>query len=278
MKNTDFRIRDPFILLFEDKYYMYASNEPYGFKAYLSDDLVEWSEPHEVFRVPQNFWATHNFWAPEVHYYKGNFYLFASLKSNDHRRATQIFKANSPLGPFELHGDGPVTPSDWECLDGTLYIGNDGQPYMVFCHEWMQLQNGTMCYIKLSEDLSCAISEPVTMFAAGDFEFIRGVRDEGNYVTDGPFFYRHKNGDLSMIWSSFGDEGYLESVLKSDNGEIDGNWLLQPCLFTKDGGHGMLFKDKSGDLKLSFHRPNSINEHLELFSIADVDGTLSIVD
>lgn len=131
MKNTDFNIRDPFILPFEGKYYMYASNYPHGFTAYVSDDLVEWSKPVPVINFPKDFWATKDFWAPEVHLYRGSFYLFASLYSEKANRGTQIFKASSPLGPFEPISDGPVTPADWMCLDGTLYCDKNGTPYML---------------------------------------------------------------------------------------------------------------------------------------------------
>ena len=76
MKRQDLYIRDPFILLYEDKYYMYASNEPYGFVAYYSEDLENRSEPVEITNFGDDFWATVDFWAPEVHFYEGFFYLF----------------------------------------------------------------------------------------------------------------------------------------------------------------------------------------------------------
>ena len=70
--------------------------------------------------------------------------MFVSFKNETECRGTQILKANSPFGPFELHSDGPVTPRDWECLDGTLWV-EDGTPYMIFCHEWAQIVDGEMC-------------------------------------------------------------------------------------------------------------------------------------
>lgn len=277
MKNSEFNIRDPFILPFEGKYYLYASNYPHGFMAYISDDMIEWSAPVSVIDFPEDFWATKDFWAPEVHLYKGNFYLLASLYSETANRGTQIFKASSPLGPFKPISAGPVTPTDWMCLDGTLYCDRKGIPYMVFCHEWLQIKNGTVCYAQLSDDLTHFVTEPRVMFAAKDYPFVRHITDEAcNFVTDGPFLHRCENGDLLMIWSSFGENGYLESVLKSDNGEIDGKWEAQNLLFEKDGGHGMLFRDFSGNLKLPLHYPNSNDEHLVLFDVIETDGVLSL--
>ena len=88
MTFSDINIRDPFILLYEDKYYMYGTrgseawtDKSTGLDAYVSKDLENWEEIRDVFLPPENFWADRNFWAPEVHYYNGSFYMFVSFKN-----------------------------------------------------------------------------------------------------------------------------------------------------------------------------------------------------
>ena len=262
MKNSEINIRDPFVLYEDGKYYMYGSRgrETWGIctglDVYVSDDLENWSEPVEVFTKPENFWSDRNFWAPEVHKYEGAYYMFVSFFAKDKMRGTQILKAESPMGPFKLHSDGPVTPSDWMCLDGTLYIEN-GVPYMVFCHEWTQVKDGEMCVIELSKDLTKAVGEPKVLFKASSLPNVAAVNNGAGYVTDGPFMYRTKSGRLLMIWSSFTADGYCEAISYSDNGSILGNWAHEEkLLFSKDGGHGMLFYDKEGNLKFPYHQPN----------------------
>ncbi len=281
MKAADFKIRDPFVLPWKGTYYLYASDYMHDFIVRTSSDLENWSEPRKVTNLPGDFWATRDFWAPEVHDYRGSFYLFATMFSDTRNRGTQIFRADSPEGPFEPISEGPVTPADWMCLDGTLFV-EDGQPWMVFCHEWLQVRNGTMCRIPLSQDLTHAIGEPVEMFAALDYDFVRrcpGVKldPDGGYVTDGPFFHRCAGGELLMIWSSFGEKGYLQSVLRSDNGRLDGKWIPQELLFDTDGGHGMLFRDFEGQLRLALHHPNAGPERLKLFRLEEKDGTLRVL-
>ncbi|MBQ8509151.1 MAG: family 43 glycosylhydrolase [Clostridia bacterium] len=273
MQISDFRIRDPFILLDGDNYYMYASNG-HGFMVYVSDNLTGWSEPTVVFTPPEGFWADRDFWAPEVHKYKGAYYLFASLKSPDACRGTQIFRAESPLGPFELHSDGPVTPRDWECLDGTLHIESDGTPYMVFCHEWVQVKDGEMCAMPLTGDLSAPAGEPILLFKASQPAW--ALKEKPTFVTDGPFLYRTESGRLMMIWSSFAADGYCEALAYSDNGSITGKWSHdQRLLFTKDGGHGMIFRDKGGALQFVCHQPNGGTlERAHLTELCEKDDTL----
>lgn len=268
MKTRDIRIRDPFILTDREEgcYYMYGTNgaetfSPGGgfqvknsFWAYRSRDLESWEDPVPVFIPPDGFWADRDFWAPEVHRYRGRYYLFASFKSSAACRGTQIFVSDRPDGPFLLHSDGPVTPREWECLDGTLYLSPQGQPFIVFCHEWLQIGSGTICSLPLSEDLRAPAGEPVTLFSAADPSW--ALPDQASYVTDGPFLHRCQNGELLMLWSSFAG-AYLEAVSRSRSGELTGVWEHDHLLFEEDGGHGMLFYGLSGQLYIALHQPNA---------------------
>ena len=144
MKREDINIRDPFILPYEGKYYLYGSrgsevweDNATGLDVYVSDDLENWSEPKEIFTRTADFWADRHYWAPEVYAYNGAFYMFASFKSADRCRGTMVLKADKPDGKFTVHSEGTITPPDWESLDGTLYISKSGKPYMIFCHEWV---------------------------------------------------------------------------------------------------------------------------------------------
>ena len=282
MKLNEINIRDPFILPYEGKYYMYGTRATNtwestarhnGFDVYVSTDLVNWSEPISIFEESDAFWGKYNFWAPEVHYYKGKFYLFASFKSDTVHRGTAILISDTPDGVFAEHSNGAITPSNWECLDGTLYLEGE-TPYMVFCHEWTQIKDGEMCAVKLSSDLKEADGEPFTLFKASTPSWACDIRNgEGCYVTDGPFLMNVEN-ELICIWSSFSKDGYVETIARSDNKKIDGNWTIdEKLLFEKDGGHGMIFKDFENNLNFVYHTPNDTpNERpvIKKISISDL--------
>lgn len=274
MKADEINIRDPFILTEDGKYYMYGSRGwelwelGTGLDAYVSDDLENWDGPIEVFTKPVDFWADRNFWAPEVHKYKGSYYMFVTFKSETRCRGTQILRADSPLGPFLPHSDGPVTPEAWECLDGTFYEDGRGMPYIIFCHEWVQSVNGTVCALPLSDDLRAPVGEPRVLFDAATPEWTDPVSwgELHGYVTDGPFVYRLESGRLMILWASFHKGLYCQAMAFSDNGEIDGNWLHAPApLYMADGGHGMVFRALDGQLKLTLHSPNATPKERPLF-------------
>ena len=279
MKFNDINIRDPFVLTYDGKYYLYGTRgktawtSASGLDVYVSDDLENWSEPHECFTVTKDFWADKEVWAPEVHIYKEKFYMFVSLRSDSRNRGTQIMRSDSPMGPFLPFTDDAITPKEWLSLDGTFYVDKQGEPYIIFCHEWVQVTDGEICAMKLSDDLSHPVSEPFVLFSASEPFWADKSRDM--FVTDGPFMYRTKCGNLLMIWSTFTPSGYVQAIAHSDNGDIDGNWIHDEPLFDKNGGHGMIFEDFNGEKHLILHSPNENPlERPIMFGVKEENGTL----
>ena len=207
MKNSEINIRDPFILRDNGKYYMYGTRakdfgmKTGGFDVYIGDDLENWSDPKPVFDSEKAGLNGGSNWAPEVHKYKGKYYMFATFETEKDKRGTYSLVCDTPDGEFHRNSPKSLTPENRMSLDGTLYIDGEGKPYLIFCHEHIQILNGTVCRVALNDDLSAPIGDPVTLFAGSDSygrTFIEGER----YVTDGPFLYRGKNDRLYMIWST----------------------------------------------------------------------------
>ena len=190
-------------------------------------------------------------------------------------KGTHSLCADDPLGPFMPLSDGPLTPKEWESLDGTLYVDKDGTPYLVFCHEHMQIKDGTMCFVRLSDGLDKTVGEVVTMFQASDCPFVDPIRN-GNYVTDGPFMYRSKTDELFMIWSSFINRQYAELVVKFNDGTLSMNFEHQKPLLDSDGGHGMIFSDGQNTY-FTYHTPNkSLSERPKFCTLKDLGNALEI--
>jgi GH43 family beta-xylosidase len=291
LKRDEIQIRDPFVLVHGGKYYLYGttdkncwSDKGDGFDSYRSDDLENWEGPFEAFRPDESFWADRNFWAPEVYFYNDRFYMFASFKSADKHRGTQVLVSDTPDGRFEPLSDSPITPSDWECLDGTLYIEN-GEPWMIFCREWTQVIDGEMYAVKLKKDLSGRDGEPIKLFSSSQAPWTMGAQQTVNgekhtvYVTDGPYMYRCGSGELLMLWSCGGKKGYAIGIAKSDNGSITGKWShSDKMLFEENGGHGMIFTALDGKKYVTLHSPNRTpNERPCFFEVREINGTLELV-
>jgi hypothetical protein len=293
IKLGEIGLHDPWILAHQDSktYYLYTAGRVSqngqnraGVVTYKSKDLETWEGPQTVFAVPDGLWANpaHGAWAPEVHQYRGKFYLFVTLHNNDklidqpedrpiyngelanrHMRGTQIFVGASPEGPFQPLENRPAPPEDFMTLDGTLFVEGD-VPYMVYAHEWIQMLDGTMEAVALKPDLSAAVGEPFFLFKASDAPWLQDQQK----ITK-------KSRKLLMIWSSYRDELYVESIAHSITGKLRGPWQQDDVLVGDDSGHGMLFKSFDGRLMLILHQPFR-NARGKLFEIEDTGDTLRI--
>ncbi len=293
---AELRIRDPFILPDPDTqtYYLCTSLRPsedsprHGVGVYTSKDLATWEGPTTVFETPPDFWAQGPIWAPEMHAYRGRYYLFLTFSTDELlgeakadwpplvKRGTQVLVSDSPLGPFRPFSNRSHTSEEQMALDGTLWV-EEGVPYMVYCHEWVQVGDGAIDCVRLRDDLSGTVGDAFTLFRGSDAPRTRPGQDR--YVTDGPFLYRGRTGQLFMLWSTFGWRGYTTLVAISESGTIFGPWRQLPRpLFAEDGGHAMIFYTFDGVPMVALHHPNrSPHERMLLFELEDEGDGLALV-
>jgi arabinan endo-1,5-alpha-L-arabinosidase len=292
VSNGELQIRDPFVVPVREEgvYYLFGSTDPniwgkgIGFDYYVGEDLREWEGPYTAFRPEEGFYAENNFWAPEVHLYKGRYYMFATFRRKDNDLlGTAVLVSDSLKGPFLPYSEGPVTPKDWCSLDGTLFVDDEGRPWMVFCREWQQVGDGQVCAVRLTEDLKAASGEPRVLFTASEAPWTtsfqhRRFPGQNNYVTDGTYMYRAENGELLLLWASFINNTYALGVARSVSGTILGPWVQdEKALFESDGGHAMLFRDFDGRLMLAIHTPNKTPNERPLFlEVEERDGRLRV--
>ena len=287
----DVHISDPFILADPKTgmYYTYVqfvdkkrfpevyTDEPCFF-VIKSPDLIHWSEPKVCFKKG-DFPYDKDYWAPEVHEWKGKYFLISSFRTDGCVRGCLCLSSDSPEGPFLPVSDRPVTPEGWHCLDGTLYVDFKGKPWMVFCHEWLQVYDGQICAIPLNDSLSEATGDPVILFRASDAPWRGHATADGGLVTDGPFLYHLPGGKLIMLWSSFSERGgYTVGIARSQSGRVTGPWIQDEIpLYALDGGHAMLFRSFGGRLMMSMHCPNDhMKKRILLFEMEETKETIKI--
>ena len=274
------RLSDPAILA--DKktgmYYMTGT----GGMMWRSPNLLLWEGPHRVTEFKADSWMGEHpmIWAAELHQVDptsdtsptgvGSWYYYFATFTNQavkidtvrgnviERRASQVLRADNPMGPYRAFGDATYLPADRPTLDGTYWKDSDGKPYMVFCGEWLQNWNGTIEKIELKPDLSGTVGEPKVLFRASDSPWSREKNDKGevtwNKVTDGPFLFRTGTGRLGMLWTSWVFDVYTQGVAYSESGTLDGPWTQEPEPITPPGyGHSMLFQRFDGQWMMSVH-------------------------
>ena len=111
-----------------------------GFDCFTSDDLETWQGPVPAFRPPAGFGRTHSSGRPRF---------------------------------IPTWSEGPVTPRDVPCLDGTLFLDDDVAPWIIYSRGSEGtpggepgIRDGEMYARRLTGDLRSAAGSPVLLFTA----------------------------------------------------------------------------------------------------------------
>lgn len=266
-KTENLRIRDPYVVVHDGMYYMYKAEEN-SILVYKSRNLEEWDDGGAVYSLSDASWGCRDLWAPEVHLYKGKYYMFLSLLGKNGLRGTEISVSSTPNGHFTPLTNRPVTPENRSCIDGTLYV-EDGVPYIVYSADWPDNYNETEdAYIgeiwawELSEDLREGIGKPFLLFKSSEAycslpqEIEWDGRRSKRYGSDAPFLQRLSDGSLYLTWSPYPVDRYIVAAAVAEGSSIKSGWKHQEKpLFDKNGGHAMFFDALDGKRKMCIHCP-----------------------
>ena len=260
------KIGDPQIVLFDGKYYFYATGGKVldgvqdGFYVWQSDDLISWSEPTFCFKAI-DYWGDTHFWAPEVVYHNGKFVMHytARWRKNGSLRIG-VAVSDSPLGPFvDVHKE-PMFDLGYAAIDGSVLVCKEGNffYYSRDCSEnYIGDNRVSQIYgVRLNDDLTKCVGEHFLLTTPSeDFELLSG----DVLWNEGPNVIYH-NGQYVMNYSAncYATNDYAICLAVSDSPL--GKWVKpknNPVLSRhKDlfgAGHNAFFTDKNGNLSTVFH-------------------------
>jgi arabinoxylan arabinofuranohydrolase len=181
---------DPSAMIYNDRIYVYCSRDDnnrdnYDIVDYTlisSDDLVNWTDHGEVFKVPRDAkWAQHAY-APSCIHRDGKFYLYFP----DGGDAIGVAVADKPEGPFQdplgkalINRSMPNCNVPW-VFDPCAFIDDDGQAYLYFGGGDRETGRN-LRVIKLNKDMISVDGEAVTIEARESFEAAYMHKHNGTY-------------------------------------------------------------------------------------------------
>ena len=201
-------IGDPFVLRAPGgKYYCYATSAVDGFKAWVSDDLVNWDEIGYIYRRNEDSWGVADFWAPEVIHYNGKFFMHYSARwrKNESLRIG-VAIADNPDGPFLDAFNQPMFDFNYAAIDGHVFIDDDGGRYFYYSRDCSENivdgRHESHLYVaKLNGDLTTFSDPPILLTVPEqDWEIRSGTEWRWN---EGPFILKHKGLYYLMYSANF---------------------------------------------------------------------------
>jgi len=258
---------DPFILLHENTYYAYGTSSSDGIEVYTSDDLLIWEKQPELALHKDNSWGERWFWAPEIYFVNGIFYMYYS--ADEH---ICVATSDSPTGPF-IQDEKKQMIEDEKCIDTSLFIDDDGIPYLYFD----RFNDGLNIWVaELEKDLKTIKIPTLTkcINVSQQWETVWPRVNEGAFVT------KHK-GIYYLTYSANSYESQFYGVGCATATSPMGPWTKYDHnpIFQKPNnlvgvGHSANFRDKDGNLRITFHAHYDTEKiHPRIMYISDVQFT-----
>ena len=261
-------IGDPFVLLHDGTYYMYATGTggDNGFRVWRASELSgEWTDCGYCYKINESSFGYKNFWAPEVRVRKdGKFVMHytARFKENDSLRIG-VAIADSPLGPFtDVTPRKPMFDFGWATIDAHCFTDEDGVSYLYYVRDVSEnirdgIRYSDVYVSRLDESLTHLISEPeLVLEPSQDWELRQSKEWRWN---EGPFVYKHDGKYYLMYSANCFDSKYYGvgyAVASSPTGpfvKAEENPILEYDDRMSGPGHNALFTDKNGELWNAFH-------------------------
>lgn|GEM_PF-205040 len=129
---------DPFVVQHEGYYYhihRIGSERAPGIAIRKTEDLSQLgnAKPQWVWSAPSSGPYSREIWAPELHYYKGKWYIYVAAdagRNEDHQMWVIESEGSDPMGPYNQ------TPYHLEtggwAIDGTLLVDSENRPYFIW--------------------------------------------------------------------------------------------------------------------------------------------------
>jgi beta-xylosidase len=234
--------------------------------------LIHWVPAGQALQRPDHRLGA-NFWAPEVGYHDGQFFLYYSVGHRDKNHQLRVAISRSPLGPYS---DCQSVLDPQICafaIDPHPFKDCDGQWYLFYARDFLDSAEGhragtALAVTKLTGMVTAAGLGRVVLRAKSDWQrFQKGRLMYGRefdwHTLEGPFVRFH-DGLYYCFYSggrweddTYGvDYGVSKNVMGpySDAGNENGARILRTIPGSLIGpGHNSLIQSPDGRTNIVFH-------------------------
>ncbi|MCR5121307.1 MAG: glycoside hydrolase family 43 protein [Ruminococcus sp.] len=219
---------DPAPMVLGDTLYLYTTHDEdelvnnfytmYDWRCFSTKDMEHWTDHGKIFSLDDIEWADDRAWAPQCIARNGKFFLYCPVHKKDGGMAIAVGISDRPEGPFKDLGYPLIDEGDWNDIDPTVFIDDDGQAYLYF-------GNPELRYVKLNEEMiSFDEKTGIVKIQMTVESFAKGGHYTGTTYGEGPWFYK-KNGLYYMIYAAFAEgKDHNEHLAYSTSEGPTGPW------------------------------------------------------
>jgi GH43 family beta-xylosidase len=202
---------DPWVIRHDEVYYSCNTGPGGRIEVWKSDSLIDRGQGSTVWAPPRYGWNRAEVWAPELHYIRGNWYIYYAAsdgKNVNHRMGVLRSQSEDPQGPYTDFGQmytgddlAGLTHNRW-AIDGTVLELHD-QLYFIWSG-WEDHRDIQYLYIAKMSDPATISSNRVKLCGNSChlWEHVGHDKTERG-LNEGPALLR-RNGQIMLIYSASG--------------------------------------------------------------------------
>lgn len=242
---------DPDVIYHDGYYYLYATGSAEGYRVHRSTDLVTWTDVGVAAAYGSLYGITKNYWAPDVEYIDGKFYMVVSCNET-----LGLAVSDSPTGPFVATTAEPLYRKS---IDGHIFVDDDGRIYLYFV-SWRGSYGIYGVEVDRETMMPIASSERLIIRPTEDWE-----KHQGN-VTEGPYMLK-RNGIYYMTYSGshYQSQKYAVGYAVSDSPlgtyeKYDLNPIMIGTGYIAGVGHHCIITKPDGEMMIVYHCHNNLSQ------------------
>ncbi len=221
---------DPAPVVFGDELYVFTGcdrdgdNDFYkmtGWQCFSTKDMKNWTDHGRILEDTSFSWCGQNdAWASQCIERNGKYYFyFTTTNKAGGGRAIGVAVADSPEGPYKDVLGKPLCGPNWNYIDPTVMIDDDGQA-------WLMFGNPTCYYVKLKDDM-VTLDGQIKEFSMTEQAF--GPNSDPKRASaygEGPWIYKH-GGLYYLVYAAFVGSDTGESMAYATGPSVTGPWTYR---------------------------------------------------
>ncbi len=186
-------------------YYCFSIGNGVAVKRIMHPGEVNSDGASVVYRAPATGAYSAEYWAPELHYLDGHWYIYVAAddgKNENHRMYVLKACTDDPTAQFEMVGQ-ISDPSNRWAIDGTILVGDDRKKYFIWSGWETDLNIRQCLYIAPMSDPMTICGERI-LISYPEFEWEkRGCINGLPFINEGPVILKHGK-QVFLIYSASG--------------------------------------------------------------------------
>lgn len=246
---------DPSVVRVGENYWATATSSEWAplYPILQSTNLEDWKIVSHVFPDGPPDWAEANFWAPEIAYDNGKYYIYYTAKKKDGPLCVGVASSKNATGPYKDHG--ALVCQEAGAIDGFQIRDEDGDLFLIWKEDGNSRGEPTpMWGQQMNEERTQLVGEKFELFR-NDPDTWEGNLVEGAYLLKkNGYYYAFYSGDACCgRGCTYGVGVARAKKLKGPWEKYENNPIKKENEKWKCAGHGTMVKTGDGRYFFLYH-------------------------